>query len=275
MELWEPKLRIERTYRKSLDKLFRKTLELFRKCDSVEEFRHLMQRWSETKEFGIYAESLANKMVTGLFDDIGNTWRQAARHNSRSREIYNLLMRNMTPARRAAIDQLIFENSELIKTLPDTTAQNVADVVRRQTLAGRRADEIGKDIIKMFPKRTEARANLIARTEVAKTHTALIQTDCQDIGANWYFWHATHDKRCRASHRLMDGVLCNWNDPPNPEKLFPGTQKPYGTYAPGCTFNCRCYPEPLVHPSQITGTCKVHRSGSIVRMTRAQVLRLI
>ena len=73
----------------------------------------------------------------------------------------------------------------------------------------------------------------------------------------------------------MDGVLCSWDDPPNPEALFPGYQKPYGRYPPGGTFNCRCTPEPVIVPEQIPDTVPVHKNGKITRMNKSAVIKMV
>lgn len=38
-------------------------------------------------------------MVTGLFDDVGKSWREAAHYNTNSREIYDRLMDDIYPKR--------------------------------------------------------------------------------------------------------------------------------------------------------------------------------
>lgn len=273
MSLWAAKRRIERDYQRVLIRLFQQTLLLFRGKD-VERFPELMEGWVNTDVFHAYATALSRKMITGLFEDVGRSWREAARINGQGKKIYYALMQGSTAQRKAAVEQMIRENAALIRTLPVTTANEVTQYVMRETAAGRRPEAIEVDIRQLFPHRTKARAKLIARTETAKTQTALIQSDCQEIGVNWYFWRCVRDERSRDAHAKMEGVLCNWNDPPCPEALFPGYQKPYGRYPPGGTFNCRCHPEPLIIADQLPGTVKVHQGGQLVRMSKAAVIKL-
>lgn len=55
--------------------------------------------------------------------------------------------------------------------------------------------------------------------------------------------------RVRKSHRIMEGVLVNWNMPPSPERL--AGEKDVGNYHAGNIWNCRCYPEPLISVDDI------------------------
>ena len=61
------------------------------------------------------------------------------------------------------------------------------------------------EILKYFPETTAKRAKLVARTEAAKTHTALIRSRAESLGITWYIWHSTNDVRTRRTHRLMNG----------------------------------------------------------------------
>lgn len=216
-------------------------------------------------------------MITSLFSDAGRDWRTAARHNSKGRLIYDLLIKDLSGRRGVVMDEMIHANAAYIKTLPLYIAERVVQYVAKETLKGRRHEEIRDEIKRSFPYNSKASAKLIARTEVAKTQTAIIRSDCDIVGVDWYIWRSTKDQRTRDSHLKMNGVICSWNDPPNPEALFPVRGvKPYGSYPPGGTFNCRCYPEPIVIPMQLTtNSYKVHRNGRLVIMKKSEVLKLI
>lgn len=276
MSLWQAKRRIEQAYQESIHGMLKKALSAFAGINAVGDFQAAMTQWSASKPFNKFAEALSRKMITSLFDDVGKDWRSAAKHNSQGRRIYERLLEDLSGNRGRRVDELVRQNAELIKTLPSDIADDVAEFIMRETVKGRRPEDIENDIAKMFPERAKARAKLIARTECAKTQTALIQSDAEEIGAGWYFWRTTKDKRTRGAHSRMDGVICSWRDPPNPEALFPDENKPYNSYHPGCTFNCRCYPEPIVTIYQLNqNSYKVHQNGKIIRMTKAQVQKLI
>ncbi|WP_217368959.1 phage minor head protein [Brevibacillus sp. HB1.4B] len=213
-------------------------------------------------------------MVTHLFSDAGRTWRQAAKHNSHGRTIYEALLREMNGPIGIAVHFQVQRNAEIIRSLPITLANQVNEHVLREVLKGTRADEIAKQIKTYFPEATKAKANLIARTEVSKTSTALTQARAESVGANWYVWRTSEDSRVRGSHKIMDGVLVKWNAPPSPEKLD-GQTRTFGNYNAGEIFNCRCYPEPVIDLSLVSWPAKVYYNGSIHRMTRKQFERIM
>jgi SPP1 gp7 family putative phage head morphogenesis protein len=163
------------------------------------------------------------------------------------------------------------ENADLIKTFPLDVAQTLNRYIATEGEKGRRSGDILKDLLKQYPDTAKSRLNLIARTEVSKTQTALVQSRAQSLGLNWYEWQTSEDARVRNTHKHMQGVLVRWSDPPSPEALDPkGGEKPYGKYHAGDTFNCRCYPEPIVNIDFVDFPAKVYYGGGITKMTRAQ-----
>jgi uncharacterized protein with gpF-like domain len=227
------------------------------------------------------------KMVTGLFRDVGHSWRRAAAKNGKGRELYLALMKELQQGRGAHLDWLIRDNTYRIVTLPENIGKEVATYIEREALKGRRASDLEKEIAAMFPQHTRARAELIARTQVSYTQTNLIRVRAESMGLNWYVWRAVGggrgDGRTRHSHAAMSGVLVNWNDPPAPEDLFPRfteSGRPYkntlGHYHAGQAPNCRCYPETIVDLEEIDSfPARVYMNGRIVTMSRRQIEQLI
>jgi uncharacterized protein with gpF-like domain len=120
---------------------------------------------------------------------------------------------------------------------------------------------------------------LIARTETSKATTGLVMARSSSIGLNWLVWHSTGgiggDGRTRLAHRKMDGILMRWSDPPNPEALFPEKKvKAYGNYLPGATFNCRCWPAPLIRLDDVSWPAKVYMDGKIKLMNKKQFMEI-
>lgn len=280
-QLWQPARRIEQQYARAMRRLARRLTRLVKGLYRPDQIITALRKYANSDDFRKFAEAVAMKMVTGLFRDVGNSWRQAAARNGKGRELYITLMRELRSGRGQRLDQLITDNTYRIVTLPTDIGKDVAAYVERESLKGRRASDIEKEIIKMFPEHTKARADLIARTQVSYTQTNLIRTRAESLGLNWYAWRAVGggkgDGRTRSSHRSMSGVLVNWNDPPAPETLFPRytkTGRPYrntlGSYHAGQAPNCRCYPETLVDVDLITWPARVYRNGRITTMTKKQ-----
>ena len=277
MSKWTIKRRTELAYQRAVTRLLEDSFFICVTSLSSNNMLEKINEYIESQAFADFAQATAGMMVSNLFGDIGRSWREAARLDSNGRLIYDLLMDDLAGARGETVRRIAQENAQLIKSLPASVADDVTAYIMRETLKGRRPEDIEKDLHKLFPKRSKARAKLIARTEAAKTQTALLRSDCDLVGAEYYFWRSSHDARTRHSNSIMDGVLCSWHDPPNPERLFRENKvKPYGDYHPGETFNCRCYAEPLVSRSQVTeNSYRMHQNGRIVRVTKADLLKLI
>jgi SPP1 gp7 family putative phage head morphogenesis protein len=228
-----------------------------------------IRQYASSKTFLRLSEAAAAKMVTHLFSDAGRTWRQAARKNSRGRQLYELLQRELAGPMGVAVRAQVRSNAEIIGTLPLSIAEQVNVHVMRGTMAGLRSSVIAEQIKALFPDATKAKAGLIARTETSKTQTALTQARSEALGLDWYVWRTSEDSRVRDSHRIMEGVLIKWTLPPSPEKLD-GAKRGFGHYHAGCIFNCRCYPEPVIDLDLIQWPAIVYYGGNLQRMTRKQ-----
>ena len=215
-----------------------------------------------------YANKTALKMVTHLFSDAGKKWRTASYYNSKGRIIYNALHKEIQCSINGSFYFQVARNATIIKTIPQSMAGRVTDYIAKEAVKGRRATDIAEDIRNRFQTSTEANINLIARTEVSKTSTALTRARAEEIGLAWYIWQTSEDERVRSSHEHMKGVLVRWNEPPSPEKLK--GMKSEGNYDAGCIYNCRCYAEPIISIDDIKFPAKVHYGGVIRTLTRAQ-----
>lgn len=280
--LWTPARRIEQAFARAMRRLARRIATLVKGITNPQRIIDELRRFAQSKEFRQYAAAAASKMITGLFRDMGRTWRQAAAAHGKGRELYQALMRELrTTGRGERLDELITDTTYRIVTLPEDIGKDVAAYVERESLKGRRASDIEREIQLMFPGHTKARAELIARTQVSYTQTNLIRTRAESLGLRWYVWRAVGgskgDGRTRSSHKSMSGVLVSWDDPPAPEDLFPRYTKsgrPYrntlGHYHAGQCPNCRCYPAPIVDIDLVTFPARVYQGGRITTINRRQ-----
>jgi SPP1 gp7 family putative phage head morphogenesis protein len=132
---------------------------------------------------------------------------------------------------------LLDEQVDLIKSLPRQAAKRVHELTIKGLEDSTRASEIAKEIMRSGEV-TVSRANLIARTEVARTASTLTQARAEHIGSEGYIWRTSKDSDVRHSHKEMEGKFIRWDSPPT---LSDGTK----THA-GQIYNCRCYPEPVI-----------------------------
>jgi SPP1 gp7 family putative phage head morphogenesis protein len=112
----------------------------------------------------------------------------------------------------------------------------------------------------------------IARTEVAKADTAITRVRAESIGLNWYEWQTSQDARVRVSHRKMNQVLIDWNDPPSPEQLVKEPSE--GHYHAGNIYNCRCVALPVLSLNSLNWPRRVYHSGSLRLVSKNQFLQI-
>jgi SPP1 gp7 family putative phage head morphogenesis protein len=137
----------------------------------------------------------------------------------------------------AAMKDLLSEQVTLIKSIPLDAAQRVHELTLKALEDSTRSKEIAAEIMRSGEVAV-SRANLIARTETARTASALTQARAQHIGSEGYIWRTANDSDVRHSHKEMNGRFVRWDSPPT---LSDGTT----THA-GQIYNCRCYPEPVL-----------------------------
>lgn len=237
--------------------------------DDKEKYINDMRNFQNSEPFNSFVYSAVRRMVTPIAVQNMRTWRMAAKKATKNPSLYRMLMSEINQGLKSDIEIQIEENASLIKTLPTDVAKKVTKDISDMALKGMRASEIAKVIREQTDKHSRASAKLIARTEVSKTTTALTKARCDNLDLHWYVWRTMEDgDRVRKSHRIMEGVLVNWNEPPSPEAL--AGEKSVGNYHAGNIWNCRCYSEPLIEIDDISWPHKVYTNGKIQIMGKMQ-----
>lgn len=180
-----------------------------------------------------WAEAAATRMLTDVARRDKNAWADMASTMSRSlkREIES------APTGRLFI-QLLAEQVGLIKSLPIEAGQRVHELTIQGLMGATRASEIAKEIARSGEV-TISRANLIARTEVSRTASGLVQARAQYVGSEGYVWRTSGGSSVRKDHRVLNGKFFRWSEPP--------VAGPNGMrYHAGAGPNCQCFPEPVL-----------------------------
>lgn len=242
--------------------------------DDKEKYINDMRNFQNSEPFNSFVYSAVRRMVTPIAVQNMRTWRMAAKKATKNPSLYRMLMSEINQGLKSDIEIQIEENASLIKTLPTDVAKKVTKDISDMALKGMRASEIAKVIREQTDKHSRASAKLIARTEVSKTTTALTKARCDNLDLHWYVWRTMEDgDRVRKSHRIMEGVLVSWNEPPSPEAL--AGEKSVGNYHAGNIWNCRCYPEPLIEIDDISWPHKVYTNGKIQIMGKMQFKQMM
>lgn len=132
---------------------------------------------------------------------------------------------------------LLLEQVALIKSLPLDAAQKAQALAAEAMLGGERAAAIVGRLLDLGAA-TEARAMLIARTEIAKANATFTRARSDAAGVTHYVWRTVGDEKVRSAHEALDGEIFAFAEPPDVEGE--------GRHHPGEFPNCRCYAEPII-----------------------------
>lgn len=184
------------------------------------------------------------------------TTRMITEVNRRDRSAWERYTRGMGLALRKelagapigeATRALLDEQVDLITSLPIEAAQRVHEkTLEGITLGTRypeRVAEIEAALAEAHPRATEQwllnRATLIARTETARTASVLMEIRAKHVGSESYVWKTAGDWKVRPSHKLLNGTVQRWDDPPL-------SDPPDHHSHPGQIWNCRCVALPVL-----------------------------
>lgn len=193
----------------------------------------VLQRYAEA--LTAWAEATAARMLKDVEQVDRSTWAVM------SLEMSEQLRREVQSAPTGQLlRQRLDEQVTLIKSLPLDAAKRVHELTLKRLESSERASELMK-AIQATGEVAASRAKLIARTEVARTSSLLMQARAEYIGSTQYIWRTSGDSDVRSGHRAMNGKVFAWDDPPEVEE-----NGRYMRHHPGQIWNCRCWPEPII-----------------------------
>lgn len=150
-------------------------------------------------------------------------------------------------------------NVSLIKNIP----QDI--IAKLQKAYGEGVSFRGTEVEQYVKERLGKRAKLIIRTESAKLNSALTEVRSLKLGLRAYIWSTSEDRRVRASHKMMDGVLVFWGTRLELDKMVGNA---------GEFPNCRCVPLSIFELDDIKFPIKVAEGNlSIIsKKDKAQIV---
>jgi len=265
---WEARKHIESKHKAALRKLGRFLSALIDDGDSLDIVVQKLNSASKSDEIVKWSESLAHTFVTNTLEENAKTWRQAAAMSGQGNMIRKELENELRGPIGEKVKELIDQNAQYIKSVPEGVAKDLVRHIHSKAYEGSREAEKSPDFKEMVCEMSNNHAKLISRTETSKTMSALTQARAEYTGHDWYIWHTSKDQRVRDSHKLMDGVLCRFSDPPDPEEI--NGEKGNGHYGPGNIFNCRCYAAPVILWKNVSWPHAVYANGQIRTMSKTE-----
>ena len=261
----------ERRYNTGLKLLYGELEKLIEASESIPEVQRILSRVPESAQFTGTAWELSERMIQSLSGGQKRAWNELLSLSKAGRSITRAVRTERPSALGPVVSELITENADLNKTVPRDLARRFSQMAAQAASSGKTSEDILEDIKREAENLQGWEAQRIARTETSKASTMLIQARAETLDLGFYIWRCVKDGRTRPAHRYMDGVICRWSDPPNPERLSKAKQ--YGPYHPGCIFNCRCTPEVIVSLDEIAFPAKVHVNGRIVTVRSLRAFR--
>jgi SPP1 gp7 family putative phage head morphogenesis protein len=185
-------------------------------------------------QYATYIEPWANAVAAFMLADVAR--KDGAMWKRHSKDMAIALRRELLNAPTGHIlRQLQGEQVELIQSIPTAAADRIQGFALEATITGKRATEIAKEVL-ASEHVSAAKAALIARTEVARAASNLVQARAVYAGSDGYIWRTSGDANVRPSHEEMEGKYVRWSSPPTLDNL-----KGHA----GCLPNCRCFAEPI------------------------------
>ena len=127
--------------------------------------------------------------------------------------------------------------------IKDWTAENIIklrETVEKETFgSGLRAESLISDIRKNYGV-SKRKAKFLARQETSLLVSKYRETRYTGMGLNRYIWRGAMDSRERHDHKILEGKVISWDNPPVVD-LNTGRRAHAGE-----DFGCRCVAVPLV-----------------------------
>jgi len=136
------------------------------------------------------------------------------------------------------------ENYRLIQNVGDDYIKAVNRAAEQAVTNGMSVGQLAKEIRKIDDKIKSWRVNLIARDQIGKLNGQVTQARMAAVGLELYEWSTSADERVRDSHEVLDGKVCQWDDPTvyseDGGKTWKDRPSDWCQLHPGYDIACRC-----------------------------------
>ena len=191
--------------------------------DMDELMRRLAERWR--LQFEWYAPRIATAYAKRMHDGTDRAFRRALKDAG-----WAVTFRP-TPAMRAALEDRIAENVDLIKTISEVHFGKIEKVVRESYIKGRDLKSMTDEIFRIGDV-TRNRAAFIARDQASKADSIVQNVRRQELGITRAKWvHSCGGHEPRPSHVKANGTEYD---------IAKGCLIDGEYIQPGYLINCRC-----------------------------------
>jgi len=186
------------------------------------------------------ARSLGNYTTKQVFNSLKN--KVEVDLNNLAVDIFST---RISPSLEERYKVFALENVILIRSIEEQLLSSVAVIVTESYKSGFSTKDITDQIYSRFDV-SENRAKLIARDQIGKLHSKIIQDEAASLNINYYVFSDSDDERTRASHHAMHNKICKFNDQTvYKDSLQDKEWKKRSSISavelhPGIDYNCRC-----------------------------------
>lgn len=127
-------------------------------------------------------------------------------------------------------------NVALIRTVPERMFARLRGDVMDAFTSGEHPSTFAERLVERDGM-AEGDAMRIARDQIGTLNGQVNEARQRSIGVDSFAWRGMLDNREREEHRVLEGQVFTWDDPPENEDGEPIT--------PGSEIQCRCFAEPI------------------------------
>lgn len=140
---------------------------------------------------------------------------------------------------QAIADNYAQNLDKYIQDWSETSILDLRQKVTSRVYTGGRAEGLAKQIQAMYNVSRD-KAKFLARQETSLLMSQMREQRYKGIGSNRYKWSGAMDAREREDHKLLNGQIFSWDDPPITNR------KTGARNNPGEDYGCRCVAIPIV-----------------------------
>jgi SPP1 gp7 family putative phage head morphogenesis protein len=146
----------------------------------------------------------------------------------------------MSDRAREVISQSWANNLDLyIQNWADESILKLRSDIMSNTMRGQRAENMVKAIVEEYGV-SQRKAKFLAKQETSLLMSKFQENRYKDVGITKYRWSTSRKKNVRHDHKVLEGKIFSWDNPPVTD------QKTGARNNPGEDYNCACVAVPIV-----------------------------
>lgn len=195
-------------------------------------------RYQNYSVFNYFSKKFSSVLTKKILNKNKQQWKK---YYDKLKTNKNIKLKSFIEFEKDITKEIYEQNYKFIKSIPKNILElNKLAYLKKLQIQVLKGSVGRKSLENLIKKMGSKYSKVIARTEVARLQTSVIQSRSQKLGSRAYMWLSSSDQRTRESHRKMNNVVVIWEK--DLEKK-PKLDKMFGNA--GEFPNCRCSTEPI------------------------------